>query len=36
VRKLNMPFRNAHHVTGTIVAMAEKQGVTLDGPKSKA
>jgi len=30
VRKLNMPFRNAHHVTGTIVAMAEKQGVTLD------
>ena len=29
VRKLNMPFRNAHHVTGTIVAMAEKQGVTL-------
>jgi len=30
VRKLNMPFRNAHHVTGTIVAMAEKQDVTLD------
>jgi len=30
VRKLNMPFRNAHHVTGTIVAMAEKQGKTLD------
>ena len=30
VRSLNMPFRNAHHVTGTIVAMAEKQGVTLD------
>ena len=30
VRKLNMPFRSAHHVTGTIVAMAEKQGVTLD------
>jgi argininosuccinate lyase len=30
VRKLNMPFRDAHHVTGTIVAMAEKQGVTLD------
>jgi len=30
VRKLNMPFRNAHHVTGTIVAMAEKQGMTLD------
>ncbi|WP_233353658.1 argininosuccinate lyase [Hellea balneolensis] len=30
VRKLDMPFRNAHHVTGTIVVMAEKQGVTLD------
>ena len=30
VRKLNMPFRDAHHVTGTIVAMAEKQGTTLD------
>jgi argininosuccinate lyase len=27
---LNMPFRDAHHVTGTIVAMAEKQGLTLD------
>ena len=25
-----MPFRDAHHVTGTIVAMAEKQGKTLD------
>ena len=30
VMNLNMPFRDAHHVTGTIVAMAEKQGVTLD------
>jgi len=30
VRKLDMPFRDAHHVTGTIVAMAEKQGKTLD------
>ena len=30
VMHLNMPFRNAHHVTGTIVAMAEKQGKTLD------
>ena len=30
VRKLNMPFRDAHHVTGTIVAMAEKQSRTLD------
>jgi len=25
-----MPFRDAHHVTGAIVAMAEKQGKTLD------
>ena len=30
VMKLNMPFRDAHHVTGTIVALAEKQGKTLD------
>ena len=30
VMNLNMPFRDAHHVTGTIVALAEKQGVTLD------
>ncbi|NNE57727.1 MAG: argininosuccinate lyase [Hellea sp.] len=30
VRKLNMPFRDAHHVTGTIVALAEKQNKTLD------
>ena len=30
VMNLNMPFRDAHHVTGTIVAMAEKQGLTLD------
>ena len=30
VRELGMPFRNAHHVTGTIVALAEKQGKTLD------
>jgi len=30
VRKINMPFRDAHHITGTIVAMAEKQGKTLD------
>ncbi len=30
VRKLDMPFRDAHHVTGTLVAMAEKQGKTLD------
>ena len=30
VMNLNMPFPDAHHVTGTIVAMAEKQGTTLD------
>ena len=30
VMNLNMPFRDAHHATGTIVALAEKQGVTLD------
>jgi argininosuccinate lyase len=25
VRELNLPFREAHHVTGTLVALAEKQ-----------
>jgi argininosuccinate lyase len=29
VRALGLPFREAHHVTGTLVAMAEKQGVDL-------
>ena len=29
VMNLNMPFREAHHATGTIVALAEKQGKTL-------
>ena len=29
VRVLNMPFREAHHVTGTLVAMAERKGVDL-------
>lgn len=29
VRSLNMPFRNAHHVTGAIVALAEKKGLAL-------
>ncbi len=29
VRELNLPFRDAHHVTGTLVGMAEKQGVDL-------
>ncbi len=30
VRALNMPFREAHHVTGAIVALAEKTSKTLD------
>ena len=30
VRKINMPFRDAHHITGKIVALAEHKGVTLD------
>jgi argininosuccinate lyase len=29
VRELGLPFRDAHHVTGTLVAMAEGQGVDL-------
>ncbi len=29
VRSLNMPFRNAHHVTGALVKMAEDQGCDL-------
>jgi argininosuccinate lyase len=29
VRTLNMPFREAHHVTGALVAMAESAGVDL-------
>ncbi|MBL4807640.1 MAG: argininosuccinate lyase [Rhodobacteraceae bacterium] len=29
VRALNMPFRNAHHVTGALVKMAEDQGCDL-------
>ena len=29
VRELKMPFRQAHHVTGSIVALAETQGVDL-------
>jgi argininosuccinate lyase len=29
VRRLDMPFRRAHHVTGQIVALAEKQGCGL-------
>ncbi|MBL3552761.1 argininosuccinate lyase [Rhodovulum sulfidophilum] len=29
VRELGLPFREAHHVTGTLVAMAEKKGCDL-------
>jgi argininosuccinate lyase len=31
VRSLGLPFREAHHVTGRIVAAAEARGVSLDG-----
>jgi argininosuccinate lyase len=31
VRRLGLPFRQAHHVTGALVARAEKKGVDLDG-----
>ncbi len=31
VRTLKMPFRDAHHVTGSLVALAEKTGVDLPG-----
>ena len=30
VRSLKMPFREAHHVTGRIVAVAERKGVALE------
>ena len=30
VRTLGLPFRDAHHVTGRIVALAESRGVALD------
>jgi len=30
VRRLGLPFRDAHHATGAIVAAAEKKGVRLD------
>jgi argininosuccinate lyase len=30
VRALKLPFREAHHITGRIVAAAAKQGVALD------
>ncbi|MGY8983431.1 MAG: argininosuccinate lyase [Sphingomonadales bacterium] len=31
VRVLGLPFRNAHHITGSIVALAEKKGCDLNG-----
>ncbi|PKQ08180.1 MAG: argininosuccinate lyase [Alphaproteobacteria bacterium HGW-Alphaproteobacteria-12] len=31
VRTLDLPFRQAHHVTGTLVSKAEKKGTDLDG-----
>jgi argininosuccinate lyase len=31
VRVLGLPFRDAHHLTGKLVAMAEAKGVTLEG-----
>ncbi len=30
VRDLNMPFRDAHHVTGAVVALAEERGSALE------
>ncbi|MFZ5734439.1 MAG: argininosuccinate lyase [Pseudomonadota bacterium] len=36
VRTLKMPFRDAHHVTGKIVAAASKAGVALDALPLKA
>jgi argininosuccinate lyase len=30
VRELNLPFRKAHHVTGSLVKLAESKGVALD------
>jgi len=30
VRTLDMPFRNAHHVTGAVVKLAEEKGLRLD------
>jgi argininosuccinate lyase len=31
VRELNVPFRDAHHITGRVVAMAEEKGCGLEG-----
>ena len=31
VREADIPFREAHHITGQIVALAEQKGMTLEG-----
>jgi argininosuccinate lyase len=31
VKQANIPFREAHHITGQIVALAESKGMSLDG-----
>jgi len=31
VREANIPFRDAHHITGQVVALAEKKGCGLEG-----
>jgi argininosuccinate lyase len=31
VKQANIPFREAHHITGQIVALAEQKGMTLEG-----
>ena len=31
VREINIPFRDAHHITGQIVALAEQKGCGLEG-----
>jgi argininosuccinate lyase len=36
VRVLGLPFRDAHHLTGTLVALAEGKGVTLEQLPLKA
>ena len=36
VRALKIPFREAHHITGSIVKAAEKQGIALDALSLKA
>jgi argininosuccinate lyase len=36
VRTLKLPFREAHHITGRIVANAAEQGIALDKVSLKA